>query len=99
MKLTKDEVNQVAHLARLELGGDEVESLTDDMNNILGYIDKLSELDTKNVAPTSHAVPMSNAFRDDEQNGRFSGNFTAHEAIANAPASEDGSFKVPKVIE
>ena len=94
MKLTKEEVNKVAHLARLELSEDERSRMTGDMNNILDYINKLSELDTDNVEPTCHAVPVTNAFREDVQKN----DFTIEEAIANAPSSEDGSFKVPKVI-
>ena len=95
MKLTKEEVNKVAHLARLELKKDEVERLTGDMNNILDYISKLNELDTDSVEPTCHAVSVTNAFRDDVQKGDFS----IEEAVANAPVTEEGNFKVPKVIE
>lgn len=95
MSLTKDDVMKVAHLARLELPESESERLTADMNSILGYIDKLGELDTASVEPTSHAVPVSNAFREDEVMDYFS----AVEGLANAPDSEEGSFKVPRVIE
>ncbi len=95
MSLTKDDVLKAAHLARLELPESESEKLTTDMNSILGYIDKLGELDTEGVEPTSHAVPAINAFRKDEGKDYF----TAEEGLANAPDSEDGSFKVPKVIE
>jgi len=95
VKLSKEKVNSVAHLARLELADDEAERLTGDMNNILGYIDKLGELDTDGVEPTCHAVPVTNAFREDKLD-RY---FTVEEALKNAPDSEDGSFKVPKVIE
>ncbi|MBE9502820.1 MAG: Asp-tRNA(Asn)/Glu-tRNA(Gln) amidotransferase subunit GatC [Proteobacteria bacterium] len=95
MKLTKEEVNKVAHLARLELSEEETERMTGDMNNILDYINKLSELNTDNVEPTCHAVPVTNVFREDVQRN----DFTIEEALANAPSSEEGSFKVPKVIE
>jgi len=95
VSLTKDDVMKVAHLARLELPESESERLTADMNSILGYIDKLGELDTASVEPTSHAVPVSNAFREDEVMDYFS----AVEGLANAPDSEEGSFKVPRVIE
>ena len=95
MKISREEVLKVAHLARLELDGGETDGLTGDMNSILGYIDKLAELDTGNVAPTSHAVPVTNAFRGDKRDDYF----TRDEGLANAPDSEDGCFKVPKVIE
>jgi len=95
MELTKDEVNKVAHLARLALEGDEVERMTGDMNNIIGYINKLEELDTDSVEPTCHAVPVVNAFRDDIEKK----DFAIEDALANAPSEEDGCFKVPKVIE
>ena len=95
MALSKEEVQKVAHLARLELKSDEETALTTDLNNILGYIDKLSELDTKGVKPTFHAVPVTNAFRADERKTVI----TAEEGLRNAPNSEEGSFKVPKVIE
>ena len=95
MKIRKDDVCKVAHLARLELSKDEEQRLTGDMNNILGYIDKLAELDTDNVEPTSHAVAVTNAFREDVRKDFFS----AEEGLANAPDAEAGSFKVPKVID
>jgi len=95
MTLKKDDINKVAHLARLELSSSEVDSLTMDMNNIIGYIDKLAELETENIEPTSHAVPVTNAFREDIRKDYF----TVQKGLANAPDSEEGAFKVPKVID
>ena len=95
MKIQTEEIHKVAHLARLELSEDESQRLTGDMNNILGYIDKLAELNTEKVEPTSHAVPVTNAFREDTCKDFFS----TEEGLSNAPDAEDGSFKVPKVIE
>jgi len=95
LKIQKEDVLKVAHLARLELSEDESLRLTGDMNDILGYIDKLDELDTEKIEPTSHAVAVNNAFREDVCRDFFS----AEEGLANAPSAEDGSFKVPKVIE
>ncbi|MDH3973275.1 MAG: Asp-tRNA(Asn)/Glu-tRNA(Gln) amidotransferase subunit GatC [Deltaproteobacteria bacterium] len=95
MTLKKDDINKVAHLARLELSQGQVDSLTKDMNNIIGYIDKLAELETENIEPTSHAVPVTNAFREDALKEYF----TVEKGLANAPDGEDGSFKVPKVID
>ena len=95
MGLTKEDILKVANLARLGMADEEAEKLTDDMNSILGYIDKLSELDTAGVEATSHAVPAINAFRDDVVDNYLS----VEEGLANAPDAEEGSFKVPKVIE
>jgi len=95
LKIQKEDVHKVAHLARLELSEDESRRLTGDMNNILSYIDKLAELDTEEIEPTSHAVAVTNAFREDVSKDFF----TAEEGLSNAPDAEDGSFKVPKVIE
>ncbi len=95
MKITRKEVDHVAHLARLEISGEEVDVLTDQMNDILEYIGKLNELDTDEVEPTCHAVEVTNAFREDVRRKRF----TVGDALANAPDSDDGNFKVPKVIE
>ena len=95
MKISKEKVGSVAHLARLDFDENETRQLTGQLNTILDYIGKLEELDTKAVEPTSHAVSVVNAFREDERKS----DFTVREALANAPDEEDGSFKVPKVIE
>lgn len=95
MTLAKEDIDKVAHLARLDLTNNELESLTNDMNSIISYIDKLAELNTENVEPTSHAVPVTNAFRADKENSYF----TVEKGLSNAPDSEDSCFKVPKVID
>ena len=61
-KITKKDVEHVARLARLELSVEEAETFTGQMDAILAYVEKLNELDTEGVVPTSHAVPMENAF-------------------------------------
>jgi len=95
MKITREEVEKVAVLARLELTGEEKDIFTGQMDAILAYVDKLNELDTSGVVPTSHAVPMENAFRDDEARPSIG----VESALANAPERADGFFRVPKVIE
>ena len=65
MELSEAEVRHVAALARLDLSDKEVESLAKDMNQILGYVAKLNELDTDDVEPTTHVVEMSTPYRDD----------------------------------
>jgi aspartyl-tRNA(Asn)/glutamyl-tRNA(Gln) amidotransferase subunit C len=95
MKITREQVEHVALLARLKLEEDEITTFTGQMDAILAYVDKLNELDTAGVVPTSHAVPMENAFRDDVVRPSIG----VENALANAPERADGFFKVPKVIE
>ena len=95
MKITKAEVEHVAKLARLELTEQEKETFTGQMDAILAYVEKLNELDTSAIIPTAHAVPMENAFRDDE----VTPSLGTDNALANAPDGADGFFRVPKVIE
>jgi len=95
MKITRAQVERVAQLARLALSKDELEALTSEMDAILGYVDKLNELDTDHIVPTAHAVPMENAFRDDAARPSLG----TEKALQNAPEISDGCFLVPKVIE
>jgi aspartyl-tRNA(Asn)/glutamyl-tRNA(Gln) amidotransferase subunit C len=95
MKITRRDVEHVATLARLKLDNEEISTFTGQMNAILSYVDKLSELNTDGIIPTSHAVPMENSFRSDETYPSLG----TENALANAPEKVDGFFKVPKVIE
>ena len=65
MKISREEVEHVARLSRLALQPAELEALTGQMDAILGYVEKLNELDTEGITPTAHAVPLENAFRQD----------------------------------
>jgi aspartyl-tRNA(Asn)/glutamyl-tRNA(Gln) amidotransferase subunit C len=95
MKITKDEVEKVALLARLELTDEEAETFTGQMDAILAYVDKLNELNTDGIVPTAHAVPVENAFRADE----IRDSIGIDRALANAPKRGETFFRVPKVIE
>ncbi|MCK5914044.1 MAG: Asp-tRNA(Asn)/Glu-tRNA(Gln) amidotransferase subunit GatC [Desulfuromusa sp.] len=95
MKISPKDVEHVARLARLTVAPEELETLTEQMDAILGYVDKLNELDTAGIEPMAHAVPMSNAFREDEMKPAIG----IERALQNAPASGEGCFTVPKVIE
>jgi aspartyl-tRNA(Asn)/glutamyl-tRNA(Gln) amidotransferase subunit C len=95
MKITRAEVEHVAALARLALDERELETLTEQMDAILGYVDQLSRLNTEGIMPTAHAVPMENAFRDDVVQPSLG----TDKALGNAPDAGDGCFRVPKVIE
>jgi aspartyl-tRNA(Asn)/glutamyl-tRNA(Gln) amidotransferase subunit C len=94
MKLTAEEVRHVAVLARLRLTREEQIQLTEQLDHILTYMDKLSELDTSHVAPFTHAVE-SNELRDDKVTNQPN----AQALLANAPDRDDNFFKVPKIIE
>lgn len=93
--ITEKDVRYVAALARIHLRDDEVGHLQQDLEKIIGYINKLKELDVDNVEPTSHALPLENVFRPDE----IKSSLAHDEALAIAVEARDGSFKVPKVIE
>lgn len=95
MKITVADVEYAARLARLELTSGEKELFAGQIGAILGYVEKLKELDTEGIVPTSHAVPMENAFREDVVQPSIG----VTKALANAPESEESFFAVPKVIE
>jgi len=95
MKITKKEVEHVARLARLELSEQDKEKLTDQLSNILTYVEKLNELDTTGVAPTSHVLDISNVMRSDTPEASL----PQERALANAPDKAAGHYKVPKIIE
>lgn len=94
-KITIQEVEHVARLARLELTPEEKERMRAQLDSILSYIDKLNELDTSAVEPTSHVIPMVNVMREDEVRPSL----PQEEALANAPDREGEFFKVPRIIE
>ena len=89
------DVKYVAHLARIALTPDEQEKFGAQLSNILGYIEKLNELDVSGIEPTAHAVPLVNVFRADEVRPSLPN----AEALRNAPASANGLFMVPKIVE
>ena len=95
MKVTEEDLQNVAVLSRLAIPADQEDKYIDQMDKILTYMDNLSELDTENVKPTTYALPMQNVFRKDE----VKASLDREAALANAPLKEDGYFKVPKVLE
>ncbi len=94
-KITLEQVRHVARLARLRLSADEEERLRADMDEMLAYVDKLNELDTKDVAPTAQVGEAGMPMRDDEVTNQPA----ADAMLANAPSRERNYFKVPKIIE
>lgn len=95
MRLSKQEVEHVAHLARLAISEEEKDIFSRQLSEILTYIGKLSELDTSNVQPTSHVLDLSNVFREDAVKECL----PSTEVLAGAPDRENGFFRVPKIIE
>lgn len=96
-KITKKDVEYVARLARLALSDEEKERYTAQLESILEYIEKLNAMDTTNVAPTTHVLPLSNVWREDQVDAnRFDG---PDRILKNAPDTEGPFFKVKKVIE
>lgn len=95
MKITEKEVEYVAKLARLELTEEEKQKMTRQLDSILAYMEKLNTLDTKDVEPTSHVLPLHNVWRED----RTEPSFSQEDILANAPEKAEGFFKVKKVIE
>ncbi|TKJ44947.1 Asp-tRNA(Asn)/Glu-tRNA(Gln) amidotransferase GatCAB subunit C [Candidatus Aerophobetes bacterium Ae_b3b] len=94
-KIDRKEVKYIAHLARLQLTSEEEEKFSRQLGEILSYVDKLKEVDTRNVPPTSHVFALKNVFRDDKQKKSLS----QREALSNAPKKKRNQFQVPKIIE
>ena len=95
MRLKNQDVARVAQLARLHLLPEELNQLTIELQSILEYMDKLTEVDTSAIEPFTQAINSSNAFRDD----LVTNNPNADAILANAPATAKTFFKVPKIIE
>lgn len=93
--ISRQEVEYVAKLARLNLSEDEAEKYTEQLNAILQFAGKLNELDTSNIEPTSHVLDVYNVMRDDEVRPSVE----REKALLNAPEEEDGQFKVPAVMD
>jgi len=94
MQISRDEIKKVASLARLEMSEAEVDNMAGHLDNILGYINKLNELDTTGVAPTTHAIAIHNAFREDVVHESL----PREEALKNGPRQNGEAFVVPKVV-
>lgn len=95
MKVTRETIEHVAGLARLNITETEKDKLTLEMENILSWVDKLNELDTSGVKPMEHVIPLKNVLREDKVEKSYDRDIM----LANAPSHEDGCFKVPKVVE
>ena len=93
-KITTDDVQQVAHLARLELPEARLAKLTGQLESILEYVAKIGEVDMTNIEPMAHALPLHNVFREDV----VEPSLPLEKVLQNAPETDGPFFKVPKVI-
>ena len=94
MKITEQEVLYVAHLARLDLDEASIDKFAGQIGKVLEYVEILRRVDTAGVKPTSYAIQLTNAFRDDVQ----AEHLDRDQALANAPEKEEGNFVVPKIV-
>ncbi|MCP4713881.1 MAG: Asp-tRNA(Asn)/Glu-tRNA(Gln) amidotransferase subunit GatC [Deltaproteobacteria bacterium] len=94
MNISPKDVRHVAGLARLQFSDNEIDTYTDQLNSILTYFEKLQSVDTADVPPSTHAVRVSNVFRDDI----IEESLSSDAALRNAPDREESCFKVPKII-
>ncbi len=93
--ISRDEAAHLARLARLDLAPDELDHLAGQLDAIAGYVARVSEVAADDIPPTSHSLPMTNVFREDEPRPCL----TAECALAAAPEAEDGRFRVPRILE
>jgi len=94
MSLSEKDVQYVAKLARLEVTDQEVAKYTQQIANILGYVEQLNKLDTSNVEPLTHPLDVKNVFREDV----VKPSLTQAEVLSNGPEIQSGHFKVPKIM-
>jgi len=94
MKITKKEVAHIAKLARLSFSEEEMELFTEQLNQILVYMEKLNEIDTSEIKPTYHALDLINVFRDDQ----IEPSLSTQKVLFNAPQSDKDMVTVPRII-
>lgn len=94
LKISVEEVEHVALLSRLTLTEKEKQIYTETLNTILTYVDMLNQVDTSDVEPTVHVLPLRNVFRED----RSEKGLDREETLANAPDHDDGCFRVPRIL-
>ena len=93
--ISRDEVAHLARLSRLALSDDELDHLAGQLDVILGAVARVNEVATDDVAPTSHSLPLTNVFRDDETRPSL----VPEQALGGAPAAEEQRFRVPRILD
>lgn len=100
MSVDKEQVRKIAGLARIAMSDDEIDALVPELNNILGWVEQLGEVDVTGIAPMASVIPSKTLLRDDVINADpLTGGNVRDKVLANAPVAEHGFFAVPKVIE
>jgi len=94
-EITRKDVEYVSDLARIRLTEEETQDMVHQLTRIIQYMEKLNELDTKNVEPTAHILPIQNVMREDEVRPSLS----VEEATGIAPVKDKNMFKVPRIVE
>ena len=94
MSISRQDVEKVALLARLQLTEAELATMTEQLAQIVGYVDQLAEVDTENVEPMAHAIELTNVFRGDQ----VADSLPREEALANAPHHDERGYMVPAVL-
>ena len=94
-EVSREVVEHVAMLARLELSEDEIRRLQHELGRILEHANRLQQVDTENVPGTSHVLPMVNVYREDE----VAESLSPEEAVANAPDHTENLIRVPRIVE
>lgn len=95
MKVTREDVENVALLSRLSIDEKDMDKNIQELSDFLEYVDRLQQVDTENVTPTAHVLPIQNVFREDVVKPSLDRDL----ALSNAPEQEDGYFRVPKIVE
>jgi aspartyl-tRNA(Asn)/glutamyl-tRNA(Gln) amidotransferase subunit C len=95
MKITVEDVKHIARLSRLSMSDSEIEIFSGQLSSIIEYVEQLNSLDTGNIEPISHLIPLKNVMRDDI----LLGSLDRESALQNAPDATDKFYRVPKIIE
>ncbi len=95
MKITKDDVKHIARLSRLYVTDEEMETFSNQLSSIIEYVEQLNSLNTSDIEPTSHIIPLKNVIRSDI----IEPSLPAENALKNAPNAVGAFYRVPKIIE
>jgi len=93
--ISKEKVKSIAHMIRIEITDEEAGQYANEMNQLIGYANRMGELNTDEVEPTTHGIIIENVLRNDKPVQSL----TQEEALKNAPDQQDGHFKVPSIME
>ena len=96
MKISSDDVNKIAHLARLQITADDIPEYSSSLSTIFDFVEQMEQADTDSVVPMAHPLDMTQRLRDDQVTESTD---QREQLLQNAPATEDGLFLVPRVIE